>query len=214
MIFPGFCCESNTIETQRENNLWTWECYRPESGFLDQRTRTSQTSNINAKNFSRKKVTWLFCQTSKGLYNIWPFLGGLTWGDTLKHFWIAFWILYRFSLAMSVMAKSLKVRTTSGRPVKSTLNWSLKIALPWVSPLLCWFPQDSSAEFLAESGFAAMAKASEKCLKSSFVGGCFVELKLYKWPSETKDITNFRKTPAPLDVFVGFDIGNSSFGSC
>ena len=132
MIFPGFCCESNTIETQRENNLWTWECYRPESGFLDQRTRTSQTSNINAKNFSRKKVTWLFCQTSKGLYGlykIWPFFGGLTLGDTLKHFWIAFWILYRFSLTMSVMAKSLKLRTTSGRPVKSTLNWSLKIEL-------------------------------------------------------------------------------------
>ena len=130
MIFPGFCCESNKIETQRENNLWIWECYRPESGFLDQRTRTSQTSNINAKNFLlEKKATWLFCQTSKGLYKIWHFLGGLTLGDTLKHFWIAFWILYRFSLAMSVMAKSLKVRTTSGRPVKSTLNWSLKIEL-------------------------------------------------------------------------------------
>lgn len=128
-FFPGCCCESNKIATQRENNLWILECYRPESWFLDQRTRTSQTSNVNAKNFSRKKATWRFCQTSKGLYKIWPFFGGLTLGNTLKHFWIAFWILYRFSLAMSVMAKSLKVRTTSGRPVKSTLNWSLKIEL-------------------------------------------------------------------------------------
>lgn len=138
MIFPGCCCESNKIETQRENNLWIWECYRPESGFLDQRTRTSQTSNINAKNFSRKKVTWLFCQTSKGLYKIWPFFGGLTLGDTLKHFWIAFWILYRFSLAWS-HGQVVESSSNSGRLVCQLWTGALRLNFGnWFFACLGW----------------------------------------------------------------------------